>query len=232
MNAGAPLTGAWDPLAFRMPCSMSLTAPQVDKRFSEVLWEITRAIPAEGLTLRELLERLGERSLLVLCMFLTIPFLLPISIPGSSVPFGLIIALNGVGVFSGRPPWLPERVLKHHLMANHLVAMLEKGTRLFARMEKVTHPRLFALTHGATIARLNGMLIILSGLLLMSPLPLPLSNTLPAYASLFLAAGNLERDGYLVAAGYVMLFLTVAYFTLVGVLGLAGARALLTYISV
>lgn len=211
---------------------MSLIAPQVDKRFSEVLSEIARAIPAKGLTLRELLERLGERSLLVLCMFLTIPFLLPISIPGSSVPFGLIIALNGVGIVTGRSSWLPDRLLKHHLRAEHLIVMLEKGTRLFTRMEKLTHPRLFAFTHGSTMARLNGMLIVLSGLLLMSPLPLPLSNTLPAYASLFLAAGNLERDGYLVAAGYVMLLLTLAYFILVGVLGVAGARALLTYMSV
>lgn len=211
---------------------MSLIAPQVDKRFSEVLSEIARAIPAKGLTLRELLERLGERSLLVLCMFLTIPFLLPISIPGSSVPFGLIIALNGVGIVTGRSPWLPDRLLKHHLRAEHLIVMLKKGTRLFTRIEKLTHPRLFAFTHGSTMARLNGMLIVLSGLLLMSPLPLPLSNTLPAYASLFLAAGNLERDGYLVAAGYVMLLLTLAYFILVGVLGVAGARALLTYMSV
>jgi hypothetical protein len=64
----------------------------------------------------------------------------------------------------------------------------------------------------------------------MSPLPLPLSNTLPAYGVLFLALGSLERDGYLILAGYFMVFLTLVYLGLVGLLGRAGAQALLLYL--
>lgn len=210
---------------------MALTSPQVDKRFSDVLTDILRTIPADGLTLRELLERLSERSLLVLCMFLTIPFLLPVSIPGSSVPFGLVIMLNGIGIVIGRPPWLPQRFLSHHISAHHLSGMLEKGVHLFLRMEKLMHPRLLTLTHGPTVARLNAVLLVLSGSLLMLPLPLPLSNTLPAYAVLFLAAGNLERDGYLIGAGYLMILLSVIYFAVVAVLWTVGARAVLAYIG-
>jgi hypothetical protein len=210
---------------------MALTSPQVDKRFSDVLMDIIRTIPADGLTLGELLERLSERSLLVLCMFLTIPFLLPVSIPGSSVPFGLVIMLNGIGIVIGRPPWLPKRFLNHHIRAHHLSGMLEKGVHLFLRMEKLMHPRLFTLTHGPTVGRLNAALLVVSGGLLMLPLPLPLSNTLPAYAVLFLAAGNLERDGYLVGAGYLMIFLSVTYLSVVAVLWTVGARAVLAYIG-
>lgn len=211
---------------------MTFMPPQVENRFSDVLTDIVRTVPADGMTLRELLERLGERSLLVLCMFLTIPFLLPVSIPGSSVPFGLLIVLIGTGIVTGTTPWLPNRFLNHHITADHLTVMLKKGIGLFVRLEKVMHPRLLTLTHGPTVGRLNAALLVLSGFLLMSPLPLPLSNTLPAYAVLFLAAGNLERDGSLVAAGYVMLLLTAIYFAVVGVVGLAGARAVLIYMSI
>jgi hypothetical protein len=78
--------------------------------------------------------------------------------------------------------------------------------------------------------RLNGILLGLSGFLLTAPLPLPLSNTLPAYGALFLAAGSLERDGYLIIAGYVMVFLTIVYFSVVALLGRIGAQALLPFL--
>jgi hypothetical protein len=53
-----------------------------------------------------------------------------------------------------------------------------------------------------------------------------LSNTLPAYGVLFLALGSVERDGYVVLAGYLMVLLTVGYFSAVGVVGGVGASAL------
>jgi hypothetical protein len=205
---------------------MSTEFQEIDKRASAVLSEIVRSLPSQGLTLRELMERLGERGLLIFSMMLTIPFLLPVSIPGSSLPFGLIIALNAVGTVIHRSPWLPTRLMNRHLTAEHLVMVLEKGMRVFARLEKLIHPRLLLLTHGATFGRVNGILLGFSGILLMAPLPLPLSNTLPAYGALFLAAGSLERDGYLIIAGYVMVFLTLVYFGLVALLGGLGAQAL------
>ena len=197
-----------------------------EKRFSTALFEIARTIDPQGLTLHELLERFGERGLLMLCIVLTVPFLLPVSIPGSSVPFGLVIALNGIGVLTHRPPWWPARLMNRRLDAKHLTVVLEKGGRWFTRLEGLMHPRLLALTHGGTIGRFNGILLVLSGILLMAPLPLPFSNTLPAYAALFLSAGSLERDGYLILAGYLMVLLTIAYFGGLVLFGGAGARAL------
>lgn len=201
-----------------------------DKRFSSVLFDIARTIDPQGLTLRELLERFGERGLLMLCIVLTIPFLLPASIPGSSVPFGIVIALNGLGILTHRSPWLPARLMNRRLDAKHLILVLEKAGRLFTRLEGVMHPRLLVLTHRDTIGRFNGILLVLSGILLTAPLPLPFSNTLPAYAVLFLSAGSLERDGYLILAGYLMVLLTIAYFGGVAVFGGIGARALWGYL--
>jgi hypothetical protein len=197
-----------------------------DPRVSAVLFEVIRTMPAEGLTLRGLLERLGDRGLLILCMVLTMPFLLPVSIPGSSIPFGVLIALIAVGLVTHQAPWLPNCLMHRRLARGHVVPMLEKGARLFARLERLIHPRLWPLTHGATVGRFNGILIGLTGLLMMAPLPLPLSNTLPAYGVLFLALGSVERDGCLVLAGYLMALLTVGYFSAVGVAGSMGASAL------
>jgi hypothetical protein len=75
---------------------------------SAVFAALARAMPPEGLTLREILAQLGERGLLLLCVLVTVPFLLPVSVPGSSVPVGVIIALNGISLLSHRTPWLPD----------------------------------------------------------------------------------------------------------------------------
>jgi hypothetical protein len=163
-------------------------------------------------------------------MVLTIPFLLPVSIPGSSLPFGAVIALNAVSLITHRSPWLPERLLHQRLVAAQVVSVLAKGARLLARLEQWSQPRLLPLTRGLTIGRVNGILLLVCGILLMAPVPLPLANSLPAYGVLFLAIGSLERDGYAVLAGYVMVLFTLAYFGAVMVLGGAGVRILLDHL--
>jgi hypothetical protein len=200
--------------------------PHAEQRASALLAELARIVPAEGTTLGELLIRLGERGELIVCMLLTVPFLLPLSIPGSSLPFGLLIALHGLGLLMHRVPWLPKRLLARRLTQPQLTTLLTKGVRLFSRLERFIHPRLLPLTEGATLGRINGLLLVLSGLLLMAPLPLPFSNTLPAYGALLLAAASLERDGACVLAGYVMVLLTLVYFSVVALLGEVGVRAL------
>jgi hypothetical protein len=202
----------------------------VDRRVSAVLCELARSLPAEGLTLREFLARLGAHGPLLWCMVLTIPFLLPVSIPGSSLPFGAVIALNAVSLITRRSPWLPERLRHRRLAAAQVVSVLAKGSRLLARLEQWSQPRLLPLTRGLTIGRVNGILLLVCGILLMAPVPLPLANSLPAYGVLFLAIGSVERDGYAVLAGYMMVLFTLAYFGAVMVLGSAGVRILLDHL--
>jgi hypothetical protein len=187
-------------------------------------------MPAEGLSLREFLARLGAHGPLLWCMVLTIPFLLPVSLPGSSLPFGAVIALNAVSLITHRSPWLPERLLHRRLAAAQVTPVLAKGTRLLARLEPWSQPRLLPLTHGLTVGRVNSILLLVCGILLMAPVPLPLANTLPAYGVLFLAVGSVGRDGYAVLAGYMMVLFTLAYFGAVMVLGGAGVRILLNHL--
>ena len=195
-----------------------------DESFSQVLLGVSEKITHEGLTLAGLLERLGARGLLMFCMVLTFPFLLPVSIPGTSAPFGLLVALIGLGILVNRPPWLPDKLMQRRISGEKLVPLLAKGAALFSRIEKIIHPRLLALTHGALMVRWNGVMLTLSGILLIAPIPVIFSNTLPAYAVLFLAAGSLERDGFAILTGYAMLLATIAYFTFLALVGFAGFK--------
>jgi hypothetical protein len=160
--------------------------------------------------------------MLVLCIFLTIPFLVPVSIPGVSTVFGLLVVLIGVGVMTYRVPWLPSRLIDKRFPTEKLCPALLQGEKILQRLELYLHPRLGALKRSAAMNRFNGAMIVVAGLLLMAPFGLvPFSNTLPAFAILFLAAGMLEQDGLIVFLGYVFILGTIVYF---GVL-IAGAIA-------
>ena len=70
------------------------------------------------------------------------------------------------------------------------------------------------------MSRVNGLVVVLSALLLMAPLAfLPFSNTLPALAILLLSIGILQHDGVFVLLGYLFLVLTVFYFALIALMG-------------
>ncbi|KAB2953328.1 exopolysaccharide biosynthesis protein [Heliorestis acidaminivorans] len=194
--------------------------------FSKLLLSIARNIPGQGMTIRQLIDQLGERGLLTVCMVLTLPFLIPLSIPGSSIPFGLAIILAGMALILNRPLWLPQGFADKEIASDSLKYILESGAKLLAKLEKLMRPRFLVLTEADMMIRFNVFLIIFSAFLLMAPLPLPLSNTIPAYAVLFLAAGSLERDGYLLIAGYLLIIISLIYFAVVALLGAVGMEVL------
>ena len=70
---------------------------------------------------------------------------------------------------------------------------------------------------------MSGALIMTSGLLLLLPVPVPLTNTLPALTVILLAAGAMERDGLFFFAGCAAFTGTLAYF---GLLAFGGVHLL------
>jgi hypothetical protein len=192
---------------------MALKFHDTDTTLAAALHRTATGLAGETITLRQLMERVGEQGLLLFCGLLALPFLIPVSIPGISTAFGVVIILIGVGVTLNRVPWLPRRLMERPLTRERLLAALEKGAGAFARMERWIKPRLPALTDSAAINRLNGLALIASGVLLLVPFGfIPLSNTIPAVAVLCLVLGMAQRDGVFILAGYAALILTVIYF--------------------
>ncbi|MFH0980335.1 MAG: exopolysaccharide biosynthesis protein [Planctomycetota bacterium] len=211
---------------------MSVHFRRTDNKASEALGEVARSLAGESIPLRELLERLGEHGLLMTCLCLAMPFLVPVSIPGVSIAFGLVIVLIALGLATDRLPWLPQRLLGRRLPCVRLAVVLERAARLFFRIERFTRPRLLPLTSRSVVARLNGLALLVSGLMLMMPLGIvPLTNTLPALAVVLLSTGIMQRDGFLVLGGYLALLATLVYFAVLAsgawVAG-AGLRTLFT----
>ena len=81
-----------------------LTPP---KKLSEELIELRERVAERAVTIRELLYVLKGRAYMLLVILLTLPFLLPVPLPGLSTPFGLAIILICLRLALGQRPWLP-----------------------------------------------------------------------------------------------------------------------------
>lgn len=197
-----------------------------DRKTSELLEDIIHSIKGEHITLRDLLSMMGESGLLLLCAFLSLPFLFPVSIPGVSTVFGAGIVLISAAITLNRLPWLPAKVADRRLESGKLRPVLERGVTFLRKFDRFFKPRMTGFTSGAVMNRINGLVLMGAGVLLMAPLGLiPFSNTLPGVAILLLAAGISQRDGLVVVAGYVMVVLTIVYFAALAFLAYSAGQS-------
>jgi hypothetical protein len=189
------------------------------RRLSEELDLILREFEVEVVTLREVIAVLHGRGYVLLVMLLALPFCTPVPLPGLSTPLGLVIALIGVRLALGEKPWLPARLLDTPLPPATFRRVFALTRKLVLGFEKLLRPRLLWVTGTAWREQLHAIPIVINALLLLLPLPVPFSNVIPAWAVLLLAAGLLERDGAFILAGYVSTVLAVAFFAVIGLLG-------------
>ena len=194
---------------------------------SETLRGMIGRIGGSSVTLRELMSEAGEHGFLLMCALASLPFLIPVSIPGVSTVFGFAIILISLSISFNRVPWLPKKILDRELDTQKLVPALEKGAALVSRLDRYLKPRMSALVEGRMTNRINGLAIAFGGVLLMFPLGLiPLSNTLPGIAILLLTTGMIQRDGLIVAAGYAFIAITLVYFAVLGWMAFSAGQGL------
>jgi hypothetical protein len=161
-------------------------------------------------SIRALLDALEERSTAVLIILLAAPFVLPIPLPGISMPFGAAIIVLGVRLGFGRPAWLPAFLLRKPLAPATLGSIVRAADRIARPIERRLRPRMPYL-FGTGMCMVNGIAIAIAALVLMPPLPMPGINALPSLAVVLLALGMMERDGIALAGGYVVLVISYAY---------------------
>lgn len=194
---------------------MPVTLPDEEEgSLAEKVTSIIDGLPPQGVTLVVIRDLIGREGMLLVTAFLTIIFLVPVSIPGVSTVFGAAILLLSISRIVHRPLWLPEK-LKHRVVStDKLRSGMQRGLKWFRRLERVSVPRrLRSLTGAGVMGFINNLGLILGAALLMAPFGLiPFSNTLPAVALLFFAIGLLQRDGVCILLGHLMNVASIVYF--------------------
>lgn len=186
------------------------------RKLSEELAGLRVRVAERAVTIRELLYVLRGRAYMLLVILLTLPFLLPLPLPGLSTPFGFAIILICLRLALGQRPWLPKSVQRRQLPAGFIPRLLDLAAKIIGWLERVLRPRWLVLTEHALIRQLHALVMVAAAAILLLPLPIPFSNGLPAWSILLVASGLLERDGRAITLGYLMFALSVVYLWLFG----------------
>ncbi len=186
-----------------------------------------RGLMRERLRVDELLEALRENGPHFIFLVLSVPFLQPIALPGVSTPFGFVLALVAIGLFIGRDVPIPRWVRRYALPRKGVSLLFRGGAAMFRRLERWSKPRrLPGLTTSRGALKGHALLALVCAALLMLPLPIPFSNSLPAYVIAFISLGYMLRDGALFLFAYGFALLTGAYFALIAFVGIEGIQLL------
>jgi hypothetical protein len=191
---------------------------------SAQLEELRREFSGSRATVSEVITLLEGRAYTMLMIVLALPFAPPASVPGSSTPLGLIIAVVAAQLALGRLPWLPSRVLAWRLPAAFFAKLIPLTERIVRVLERVLHPRWPSWTETSTVRSIHLLTVVAAAVLLALPILIPFTNMLPGWAILLLACGLLERDGLFIFVGYLVFVATLAYFSFIAFAGVAAFR--------
>lgn len=157
-------------------------------------------------TIFEILTGRGYGAMLIL---LSLPFCIPIPLPGFSTPFGIVLALIGLRVAFAKHLWWPKWILERKFSSERIDHLMDRVMRAVKWLQKFLRPRYSFLVTKPAFHRMHGILVCVLGGLLALPLPIPGSNVVFAFPILCIGLGLLEDDGIAVSLGY---FLTLVGF--------------------
>ena len=192
-------------------------------RLSEHILALERLFAGRAVCLWELITALESQAFLVTIVILALPFLTPLPLVGLSTPFGFVIALLAGQLAWGAEPWLPRVLREKKVPAGFVARVVRVAARIIRWLESALRPRWSWVFAAPGAVRIHALLIVVAAVVLLLPLPIPLTNTFPAWVILLVASGLLERDGMIVVLGYLVAVAGVAYF---GILGEAAHHSL------
>jgi hypothetical protein len=134
------------------------------------LEKVIKNLPSSEVNLIEILDIIGNDSLMMLTIFLALVFLVPISIPGVSTVFGSAILLIGISHLLNRKLWLPKQIASRTITVEKLIVVLNRTLVWFRRFEKISRPyRLQWLSTEGKVTVFNKLSYLMAAVLLMVP---------------------------------------------------------------
>lgn len=183
----------------------------------------------ERVSVRELVNHLGEHGLLLLLLVFALFCALPLPIPGIHVFLSLPLFYVTIQQMCGRRSlWLPDKVLNQTLPRTGFVAMLDYTGPWFLWLEKFIRPRLSFLCHGVWYQVMGAVALFITCIIV---IPLPLTNVIPALSIAMISLGMLCHDGLATLTGVLVgLLWCLAWIILVAIIGWTGMHEIYTLI--
>jgi hypothetical protein len=165
---------------------------------SQMLDEIAADPSRDRISLRDVMDRAGDRAFGALLFTLALPNVVPAP-PGTSAILALpMLLLAGQLAFGRSTPWLPRFIVQRSIERAVFARVMERVSRVLGGVEKVLRPRAAWLLY-AWCEQLLGVLLFCLALVVF--LPIPFGNIVPAIVICIIALGLLEHDGLVALLG-------------------------------
>lgn len=210
--------------------TMKLPPEERDPLAQAVLCLAKASIGREHMSLGEVTRAVGTQGPCLAAALLVLPFLQPIPMLGLSTPIGLAIALSGTALVLKREVVLPNRIARVKLPSTSVL----KATEFLARFEVKLKPYLKSDRdfNSNSAERFSGVTIAVHGLLLALPLPIPFSNSMPAWMCFFASLTILFASRKLFFVSVAMLIVNILFWTALISATILGSSSLVEWLGV
>ena len=167
-----------------------------------LLQQLADGSPDDDLTFDLILDRFRHRSYGLFLLLVLIPVFIPIP-AGQGALSGLLTSLIGMQLLMQMEhPWVPKFIGKKTFKRSHIINFQRHFDRWLGYIEKLCKPRYeYAFDH-AWARAFSGLLLVVLGVLL--ALPILLTNYPFGAIILAFSLGFIERDGILLALGWIL----------------------------
>ena len=172
----------------------------------------------QKITVNWMISNTGGRGIYLVFIWLSLPFVVPVSLPGFSVVVGLVFLCLCWSMLRGDVWRLPRVIGDRPLPLNRESRFYRASMRFLVWLERWVKPRKTEWIHWRLVSTLNTLLLAFLAFLLVCPVPglIPFTNSLPTYSIIAIAAGMMEEDGVCMSLGYILFLATCVYFLLIG----------------
>ncbi|HWU64022.1 MAG TPA: exopolysaccharide biosynthesis protein [Ensifer sp.] len=168
-------------------------------RTSRILRQIADNTANERVSIRYLLDTLGDRAIGALMLVFAFPNVIPTP-PGTSAILGAPLVFLAAQLTFGMRPWLPALIADRSMSRADFARIVDKAHPWLTWAERLLKMRLSFLSEPPFEYFVGLLCLILAVVLL---LPVPLGNMLPALTICIFSFGILGRDGVWTLAGIV-----------------------------
>jgi hypothetical protein len=172
-----------------------------DERISQILHHYAQQSHPEHIPVQSLAADFSDRALGFMLLLFGLICLVPI--PGIRSILTIPIFFIAGQIMMGKTSlWLPAKLMKLELPRDGFLKMIKLCLPYVEQAELYIKPRLKFLAHGVS-ERFFGFMAFLGALII--AIPLPLTNAVPAFGIIAIALGFLNRDGFLLILGMVLI---------------------------
>ncbi|MDF2964882.1 MAG: exopolysaccharide synthesis, ExoD family protein [Rickettsiaceae bacterium] len=184
---------------------------------SETLSTLAKKTPDGKTRLKDIILEFHENGFALVMIFFSLPIAIPLPYPpGFTTLFGVPLILFSIQMMLGYENIkLSKRIEEYEINNSTLIMIAGKAIPILQRIEKYLKPR-YSFANSVYCEQILGFISLVCAISI--AIPLPLTNSIPAWGITVMSLGLLKRDGLIILLGILVSIIgnIIAFFAVMG----------------